>query len=74
MLKLPVPTRSREEMVDVTAALRAAVKENGWIDGIIFFDGHMWKRMDPTFASTGEQSEEIMDFIENGSYTEKYLY
>ena len=49
-------------------------EENGWIDGIIFFDGHMWKRMDPTFASTGEQSEEIMDFIENGSYTEKYLY
>ena len=49
-------------------------EENGWVDGIIFFDGHVWKRMDPTFASSGGGSEEIMDFIENGSYTVKYLY
>ena len=49
-------------------------EENGWVDGIIFFDGQVWKRMDPTFASSGEQSEEIMDFIEHGNYTVKYLY
>ena len=49
-------------------------EENGWVDGAIFFDGHMWKRMDPTFASSGYRSEEIMDFIENGNYTVKYLY
>ena len=49
-------------------------EENGWVDGAIFFDGHMWKRMDPTFASSGNRSEEIMDFIEHGSYTVKYLY
>ncbi|MBR4290199.1 MAG: transglutaminase domain-containing protein [Oscillospiraceae bacterium] len=49
-------------------------EENGWIDGAIFFDGHMWKRMDPTFASSGQRSDEIMDFIEHGSYTAKYLY
>jgi len=49
-------------------------EENGWIDGAIFFDGHMWKRMDPTFASSGHRSEEIMDFIEHGTYTAKYLY
>lgn len=48
--------------------------ENGWIDGVIFFDGHVWKRLDPTFASSAERSEEIMNFIENGSYTVKYLY
>lgn len=48
--------------------------ENGWIDGVIFFDGHVWKRMDPTFASSGNRSEEIMEFIKNGSYTVKYLY
>lgn len=47
---------------------------DGWIDGVIFFDGHVWKRMDPTFASSGERSEEIMDFIEHGDYTVKYLY
>lgn len=49
-------------------------EENGWVDGAIFFDGHAWKRMDPTFASSRNRSEEIMDFIENGSYTVKYLY
>lgn len=49
-------------------------EEHGWVDGAIFFDGHAWKRMDPTFASSGGRSEEIMDFIANGDYTAKYLY
>ena len=49
-------------------------EENGWVDGAIFFDGHVWKRMDPTFASSGERSDEIMEFIEHGTYTVKYLY
>ena len=50
-------------------------EEEGWVDGVIFFDGNSWKRMDPTFASSGNRSEEIMRFIENnGNYTVKYLY
>lgn len=49
-------------------------EENGWVDGVIFFDGQTWKRMDPTFASSQQNSEEILDFIENGNYTVKYLY
>lgn len=49
-------------------------EENGWIDGAIFFDGHVWKRMDPTFASSGGRSEEIMNFINSDNYTTKYLY
>ena len=49
-------------------------EENGWIDGAIFFDGHTWKRMDPTFASSGEGDPAIMDFIENGEYRALYLY
>lgn len=49
-------------------------EHSGWVDGAIFFDGNVWHRMDPTFASSGERSDEIMDFIENGSYTVKYLY
>lgn len=49
-------------------------EENGWIDGAIFFDGHAWKRMDPTFASSGEGDPEIMEFIQNGTYTAHYLY
>lgn len=49
-------------------------EENGWIDGAIFFDGHVWKRMDPTFVSSAENREEILEFVENGNYTVKYLY
>lgn len=48
---------------------------DGWIDNVIYFDGAVWKRMDPTFASSGGQSEEIMDYIGDGTnYKEKYLY
>lgn len=49
-------------------------EEDGWVDGAIFFDGSVWKRMDPTFASSNYRSDEIMDFIEHGTYTVKYLY
>ena len=49
-------------------------EDNGWIDGAIFFDGNSWHRMDPTFASAQGRSEEIMEFIQNGKYTVKYLY
>lgn len=49
-------------------------EEDGWVDGAIFFDGHAWKRMDPTFASSSHRSAEIMEYIENGNYTVKYLY
>jgi len=42
---------------------------------VIYFDGAAWKRMDPTFASSGNQSDEIMDYIGDGTdYKEKYLY
>ena len=49
-------------------------EENGWIDSAIFFDGHVWKRMDPTFVSSAENREEILEFVERGNYTVKYLY
>lgn len=49
-------------------------EENGWVDGAIFFDGHAWKRMDPTFVSSAEDRQEILDFVENGNYRVKYLY
>ena len=49
-------------------------EENGWIDGAIFFDGHSWKRMDPTFVSSAENREEILQFVETGNYKVKYLY
>lgn len=50
-------------------------EDTGWVDGVIFFDGTTWQRLDPTFASSGNQSEEIMAYIGNGkNYKEKYLY
>lgn len=51
------------------------LKEQGWVNGIIYFDGQSWKLMDPTFASSANSSESIMQFIGNGSnYSTKYVY
>lgn len=50
-------------------------KSTGWVDGVIFFDGVKWQRMDPTFASSANGSKAIMQYIGDGShYTVKYLY
>lgn len=50
-------------------------KESGWVTASIYFDGTSWKLMDPTFASTGNSSAEIMKYIGNGqNYTAKYIY
>jgi len=50
-------------------------EKDGWIDSAIYFDGLAWKRMDPTFASSGNGSKEMMEYIGDGTnYTEKYLY
>ncbi len=48
--------------------------ETGWVNGIIEFDGHSWKLMDPTFAA-GSSEEQLKDFIGDGSnYVTKYIY
>ena len=49
-------------------------REAGWIDGAIFFDGSVWHRMDPTFASSGAGDPDILEFMQSGNYTAKYLY
>lgn len=50
-------------------------EKDGWIDGVIYFDGTSWQRMDPTFASSGKQSASIMQYIGDGkNYTTKYVY
>lgn len=47
----------------------------GWVNNMIYFDGTSWKLMDPTFASNGNSSDSIMQFIGNGSnYSTKYVY
>lgn len=50
-------------------------EEDGWVDSVIRFDGKEWKLMDPTFASSGKQSESIMEYIGNtANYKEKFVY
>lgn len=50
-------------------------EQQGWIEGKVYFDGAQWKLMDPTFASTGRESDAIMQYIGDGShYSAKYLY
>lgn len=50
-------------------------EENGWVEGVIYFDGTSWQRMDPTFASSGNESASIMKYIGDGkNYSAKYLY
>lgn len=42
-------------------------ESEGWINGVIHFDGFSWKRMDPTFASSGNEGASV-------EYTAKYIY
>lgn len=47
----------------------------GWLDNYIYFDGTNWTLADPTFASTGGQSDSIKQYIGNGAnYQQKYCY
>jgi len=49
--------------------------ETGWVNSIISFNGKTWNLMDPTFASSANQSKEVMSFIGDGTnYTAKYAY
>lgn len=49
--------------------------ETGWVEGVVFFNGASWQRMDPTFASSANQSAAILQYIGDGSnYTAKYFY
>lgn len=54
------------------AWISAYVKETGWINGIIQFDGKDWTMLDPTFASTSESPEKFV--TENDQYVTKYIY
>lgn len=51
------------------------ITDVGWVNGIIYFDGQSWVRMDPTFASSGNESGDIMNYIGNGSnYNAMFVY
>ncbi len=50
-------------------------QETGWVDGAVFFDGVNWQRMDPTFVSSGKNSDAVQQYVGDGShYNALYLY
>ncbi len=50
-------------------------EKDGWVTASIYFTGNTWKLMDPTFASTGKSSAEVLKYIGNGAnYTAKFSY
>jgi len=50
-------------------------EETGWVDQAVFFDGESWTLMDPTFASTANNTAALHEFIGDGSnYTVLYLH
>jgi len=50
-------------------------KDQGWIGGVIQFDGTNWTLMDPTLAANTKDASAIKNFIGDGSsYTTKYKY
>lgn len=57
------------------AWINVYIEGQGWVDNIIYFDGHDWKLMDPTFASSGKGDPKIEEYINNSSnYKAKYSY
>ena len=50
------------------------IKDQGWINGFIEFDGVDWTLMDPTFAANAG-TKKLKSFIGDGNnYTTKYIY
>ncbi len=50
------------------------LKETGWVDNIIQFDGEHWSLMDPTLAASNDSSS-VEKYIGDGSnYLAKYYY
>lgn len=48
------------------------LEEQGWINGIIEFDGTEWKLMDPTFASSSKKPQDFI--MDTEKYITKYVY
>lgn len=68
-----IPTRMEVGYVSggaYHAWLSTYIKDVGWVNGVIQFDGKSWKLMDPTFASSGGSK-----YVGQGSnYKTSYFY
>ena len=69
-----IPTRLEVGYVDEDyhAWIITYIKNVGWVNGIIEFDGKSWKLMDPTYASTSESPQDFL--TEDKKYITKYVY
>ncbi|HCT91005.1 MAG TPA: transglutaminase [Lachnospiraceae bacterium] len=50
------------------------LKEIGWVDSIIEFDGKSWSLMDPTLAANNNKESVKMYIGDGDNYTEKFFY
>lgn len=49
--------------------------EEGWINGVIYFDGKNWRLMDPTLAAGNKGNEKALKFITDANnYKAIYVY
>ena len=69
-----IPTRLEVGYVgeEYHAWISTYIKDVGWVNGIIEFDGTDWNLLDPTFASTSKSPTKFI--TENSSYLTKYVY
>lgn len=69
-----IPTRLEVGYMGETyhAWISIYIKDMGWVNGIIEFNGQSWELMDPTFASTSKSPKNFTS--ENSKYTTKYVY
>lgn len=69
-----IPTRLEVGYVgeEYHAWISTYIKDIGWVNGIIEFDGANWNLMDPTFASTSKSPTKFI--TENSKYLTKYVY
>lgn len=69
-----IPTRLEVGYVgeEYHAWISTYIKDIGWVNGIIEFDGSDWNLLDPTFASTSKTPKKFI--TENSKYLTKYIY
>ncbi|MDR3295627.1 MAG: transglutaminase-like domain-containing protein [Clostridiales Family XIII bacterium] len=57
------------------AWINVFIENVGWVDKAFYFDGDKFTLMDPTFASSGKSSPDIMKYIGDGkNYTVKTVH
>jgi len=76
-----IPTRMEIGYVNLSgesiyhAWISVYIKDIGWVDDLIEFNGKEWSMMDPTLISDSQNSSKIRNLIkEKTNYTTKYLY